>query len=288
VFRLLLRLPVALLVCLTTGLPLGRPAAAASTAAAAPAAVTTTLPCQLADERRATVVAVPDGRTLKLADGSLVRLIGIADLAFLGPGRPAAPAPAAAEAKAALAALALNQTVRLQSPAQPLDRYGRRLALAFPAESAGSASLQQTLIASGHAVVAARITVPECAAPFLAAEQAARAARLGLWADPYYDIATAERPTALAGNRGRFAIVEGRVLSVRDRGATIYVNFGRRWSSDFTVTISKRNERRFVAAGLAPKTLAGHRVRIRGWLDERGGPWIEAADPAQIEWADRH
>jgi hypothetical protein len=24
-------------------------------------------------------------------------------------------------------------------------------------------------------------------------------------------------------------------------------------------------------------------VRIRGWIEERGGPWVEAARPEQIE-----
>jgi hypothetical protein len=80
-------------------------------------------------------------------------------------------------------------------------------------------------------------------------------------------------------------VVEGTVLSVNDRGATVYVNFGRRWSEDFTVTIAKRNARNFVAAGLDPRTLAGQRVRVRGWVDERGGPWIEAIRPEQIELA---
>ena len=61
------------------------------------------------------------------------------------------------------------------------------------------------------------------------------------------------------------------------------MNFGRRWSEDFTVTIAKRNERAFSAAGLEPKSLAGRRVRIRGWIEERGGPWVEAARPEQIE-----
>ena len=76
-------------------------------------------------------------------------------------------------------------------------------------------------------------------------------------------------------------------MSVRERGATIYVNFGRRWTEDFTVTISKRNERSFTAAGFELKKLAGRRVRVRGWIEERGGPWIEAARPEQIEFADR-
>ena len=67
--------------------------------------------------------------------------------------------------------------------------------------------------------------------------------------------------------------------------ATIYVNFGRRWSEDFTVTILKRNERRFAAAGLELKKLAGRHVRVRGTVEERGGPWIEATHPEQIEIA---
>jgi DNA/RNA endonuclease YhcR with UshA esterase domain len=94
-------------------------------------------------------------------------------------------------------------------------------------------------------------------------------------------------PAAVLAERGRFTIVEGRVVSVRDSGGTIYVNFGRRWSEDFTVTIAKRNARTFTAAGLEPKTLEGRRVRIRGWIEQRGGPWIEATRPEQIELVER-
>ena len=82
-------------------------------------------------------------------------------------------------------------------------------------------------------------------------------------------------------------MVEGKILSVRESGATIYVNFGRRWSDDFTVTVQKRNERNFTAAGLELKKLAGQHVRVRGTIEERGGPWIEAARPEQIEIAER-
>jgi hypothetical protein len=122
-----------------------------------------------------------------------------------------------------------------------------------------------------------------CARALLAEEQAARAAKLGLWGEAYYVISKAEDPAEVLKDRGRFALVEGKVLSVRESGGTIYVNFGRRWSDDFTVTIAKRNERAFAAAGLQPKSLAGRRVRIRGWIEERGGPWVDAARPEQIE-----
>ena len=43
------------------------------------------------------------------------------------------------------------------------------------------------------------------------------------------------------------------MLSVRESGGTIYVNFGRRWTEDFTVTVAKRNERTFADAGPAVK-----------------------------------
>ena len=139
-----------------------------------------------------------------------------------------------------------------------------------------------------------RVGSRACAADLLKRENTARTAKLGLWSDPYYEVLDAETPTDVLAHRGRFALVEGRVLSVRESGATIYVNFGRRWSEDFTVTVLKRNERNFAAAGLDLKSLEGRRVRVQGWIEERGagggtggGPWSEAAHPEQIEAADR-
>ena len=32
----------------------------------------------------------------------------------------------------------------------------------------------------------------------------------------------------------------------------------------------------------------GRRVRIRGWVEQRGGPWVEATRPEQIELAERN
>jgi hypothetical protein len=144
------------------------------------------------------------------------------------------------------------------------------------------------MVGHGHARVAARHGERACAAALRQRERLAREAQLGLWADPYYGLRQANDPAAVARERGRFAIVEGGVVSVRESGGTLYVNFGRRWSSDFTVTIAKRQERAFAAAGLEPKRLAGHRIRVRGWIEERGGPWIEATAPEQIEVVERN
>jgi len=117
----------------------------------------------------------------------------------------------------------------------------------------------------------------------LGAENRARAAKRGLWADPNFAPLSAEDLAGLAAVRGRFALVEGKVLSVRESGATIYVNFGRRWTRDFTVTILRRLQRSFAAAGVEPKSLTGRRIRVRGFVERRGGPIIAAEVPEQIE-----
>ena len=118
---------------------------------------------------------------------------------------------------------------------------------------------------------AARAGSRTCTLELLNRERTARAAKLGLWAGSYYELLNADDPAKVLAEQGHFALVEGKVVSARESGATIYVNFGRRWSTDFTVTILKRNARSFTAAGLEPKTLAGRRIRIRGWIEERGG-----------------
>jgi hypothetical protein len=161
------------------------------------------------------------------------------------------------------------------------DRYGRTVAYAFAAD--GKRPVAQAMLAGGHARVAAQIGDPACAAELLSQERAARISKIGLWGDPQYGILDAGNLAGLVAGRGRFAVVEGKVLSVRESGGTIYMNFGRRWSQALTVTISKRQERIFSNAGRSPKALESRRLRVRGWVEVRNGPRIEASRPEQIE-----
>jgi endonuclease YncB( thermonuclease family) len=208
-----------------------------------------------------------DGRTIVLTDGREVRLAGIE---LVQQAREAA--------RSALQQLA-GKEVALRTSAPGTDRYGRLAAFAFVAGQ--DQSVQEKLVSDGHALGAPGARLPECAAALLQAEARARTAGLGIWASPARH--RADRPAEIGTERGRFALVEGRVISVREFGATIYVNFGRRWSEDFTVTVPKRSERAFTTAGLDLKKLGGRHVRVRGYVEERGGPWIEATRPEQIE-----
>jgi endonuclease YncB( thermonuclease family) len=233
------------------------------------------------------VAHVADGRTFTLDDGREVRLAGI-EVPPMPLPQESGAAPGGERARDALAAFFSGADVALrQAEPQATDRYGRISAYAFVARDGAERSAQAELVAAGLARVAARVGNRTCAAELLRRETAARTAKLGLWADAYYDLLNADSPADVLAEQGLFALVEGRVASVRESGATIYVNFGRRWTEDFTVTILKRNERTFSAAGLEPKTLAGRHIRVRGWVEERGGPWIEAARPEQIELIDR-
>jgi endonuclease YncB( thermonuclease family) len=236
--------------------------------------------CSLTAFAESRAQAAIDGRTLKLADGREVRLAGI-------------EVPPASEARAggfgsvaALDALVAEKDIVLKHLNPATDRYGRVVAWAFRRGAIGEELVAALLVAKGHARVAIAAGERACMTELMAAERLARTAKLGLWGDPRYELKRAQNPGEIATARGRFSLVEGSVLSVRDSGGVIYVNFSRRWTEDFTVTISKRNERFFIAQGLSPKALQGRRVRIRGVVEERGGPWIEAVRPEQIEVVD--
>jgi hypothetical protein len=72
-------------------------------------------------------------------------------------------------------------------------------------------------------------------------------------------------------------------LSVRASGGSIYLNFAEPWWRGFSVAIARRRERAFTAAGIVPRQLQGKRIRVRGVVEMRRGPLIEAIRPAQIE-----
>jgi endonuclease YncB( thermonuclease family) len=214
-------------------------------------------PCKLADIGQGTVASVRDGRTLLLADGREVRLAAIEVTEC---------------SRDALQSLVDNRDLRLMRLGLDQDRYGRVVAFVHVGDR--QQSIQEMLVEQGQARVADIL---------LRSERVARAARRGLWADPNFVPLRPENLARIAAAQGQFALVEGKVLSVRESGATIYLNFGRRWTRDFTVTILKRHRREFAAAGIDPKGLEGRPIRVCGWIEQRGGPVIDAVAPEQIE-----
>ena len=233
------------------------------------------------------VRAITDGRSFILEDGREIRLAAIEVPLAPAAAESGPRAEAGLAARAALESMLASQSVELRQNAAGADRYGRTLAMVYVMRDGAQQSAAHEMLARGFARVAAHVGDRPCAEELLAQERGARRAKLGLWSEPYYVIAAAENGAQLAAERGRFTVAEGNVLSVRESTGTIYLNFGRRWSQALTVTISKRDERVFAAAGVEPKKLENRRVRVRGWIEERNGPRIELTRPEQIEIAER-
>ncbi len=237
------------------------------------------------------VVRVLSGDQVLLDDGSIVRLVNI-----LAPKRPflfgkapdpsaRPPWPPAEAARKALAALVAGRSVRLSFTGLRKDRHGRWLAHLHvkPSDGGPPVWVQQRLVRAGHARVYSFVDSRACAPALLAAERAARRARLGLWRHAAYRIRSAARWRALLAYRYTFQIVEGRVLAVGRARGRIYLNFGPDWRQDFTVIVERRDARRFARAGFDLMALEGQRIRVRGWLIEKNGPAIRATHPEQIE-----
>ena len=160
------------------------------------------------------------------------------------------------------------------------DRYGRQGALVFIGES--DTPLQAVLLAQGDAMVSAEITDKDCAAALMTSEAEARRQKKGNWADPSA-IKNAESPDDILAGIGRFVVVEGKVLSVRQAGAMTYLNFGRNWTRGFAATISKRTLPAFESAGITLKSLESKRIRVRGWVEGSTGPRIDVRLVGQVE-----
>ena len=201
---------------------------------------------------------------LKLDDGRLLRLAGLD-----------APAPDLALDR--LAELWADRPLKLALLAPRPDRWGRWLAdLSAP----DGASLGDDLLRAGALRVKPDFETRDCEAGRLEVEREARERKLGLWSEPNAILAAGDAPKLAEGD-SRLTIVEGEVRRVGEGRSRVYLDFGGR--DGFTVVAPRKAEAAFQRRGLNLSSLAGHFVRVRGYLDNRFGPRIELADPWMIE-----
>lgn len=223
----------------------------------------------LAEQGEGQVVAIVDARSLRLDDGREIRLAGLE-----------IESPRQAETIAALVELVRGRHVVLRGADDTPDRYGRQPS--YVVIDGEMMSVQARLLQDGHAMVGLGIAQADCRAELMTAEAAARGAKRGHWAESG-PLTKAEDTEDLLSRSGRFTLVEGLVASVREAGNTVFLNFGRRWTRDFAVTISRRIVGPLEAAGILPKSLENKRIRVRGWIERRSGPQIGIRDVGQIE-----
>ena len=137
-----------------------------------------------------------------------------------------------------LRAIVEGVALRIAPVSDAPDRYGRTPAIVV----AEGDIVQETLLREGLALAFGTDDPLPCFDRLLAAEEQARRERRGVWAEA--SVASAF-PDALQSRIGRFAIFEGRVLSVGNRRATTYLNFGDWWRDDVTAEIAAADRKRF-------------------------------------------
>ena len=242
-------------------------------------------PCSLEQAVPVTVARVEAGLELLLDDGRRAALTG---LEF--------PAPAQG-ALALLSGWLAGKQVFLAAASASPDRWGRIPAWAFAASGEGAAaplvSIGEALLGEGLARFRPDPPAAPCAKAYLAAEQSARAQKLGLWAgadaavlDISDGAASVNQDNEAFLNRKGMTLVEGVVHSIGEARGTIYLNFGPRRARDFAVVISRRDLGMFEQSGLSPRTLIGRRLRVRGLIETSIGPRMGVSSPAQIELLD--
>ncbi len=223
------------------------------------------------DVREAEVV---DARALRLADGRMLRIAGIEPFDLYRPELEEAEPRLRRRLSELTGAGPL--AVKLVSGAP--DRYGRLPALI----EAGGALLQERLAGEGMAIAFASGDPLPCFGRILAAEATARRAGRGFWAGQTLPHAT---PAALQQQIGHFVIFEGEVISIGNRSQRTYLNFGARWTEDVTVEV-ERGDRGGFGGETGLSALAGHKVRVRGFLQAKGGPMLAIRSPMQLEVVD--
>lgn len=227
------------------------------------------------------VTFVNERLELTLADGRLLKITG------LDPPRPTPGDPDLdVNSSVKLADWLVGRDVAFRLLESRPDRWGRLAVEAFAPvgdPTSPARPLAQAALAAGLARFAPGDAARGCRTALLAAEAGARAAALGLWADPYYAVIAAGDHDGFAGKAGTSVIVEGRVIDVERSAYRTTLHFGSRRGRDFSVTILQRNTKIFAAAGMDFESFKGRMIRVRGLLDTRFGPQIEVSGPDEIE-----
>jgi micrococcal nuclease len=161
-----------------------------------------------------------------------------------------------------------------------MNRMGH--SLAHLVRASDGAWVQGSLLQLGLALVQTDQGNPEMAEQMLKLEAQARIEKIGLWENTIHILRAEETPEHI----GEFVIVEDQVESVALKNNRLYMNFGKNWKKDFTVTVSPESKRNFNKAGLNPLDWNKRTLRVRGVLDELNGPNLEIEHPGAIETID--
>ncbi len=225
------------------------------------------------------VKAVIDPLTLILENDQIIHLSGINIPGAYGQNI----SPLAVVARDILKDFLVGQRVQLyqtnNKQSGRINRMGHDLVHLERMDN--NAWAQGMLLTLGLAHVKTTASTAHLAPDMLALEAKARNEKLGIWQE--MDVLN---PANAQEANGSFAIVEGKVESVAIKKNRIYINFGKDWRRDFTVSIAPEDKRAFSNVKLDPLNWGGETIRVRGNIRDYNGPYMEINHPEAVEFID--
>lgn len=218
-----------------------------------------------------------DGDTARLADGRLVRYIGIdtpETRKKINNVWKEDFQPWAGEAKAFNRSLTEGKCVEIETDAEPVDKYGRILGYVF----IDGKLVNEELLKQGYAVLYTRPPNIRYSQRFITAQKYARENKKGLWGD--YETIDSDSAFKYVG---QIRSVQGTVRSTYRSEKCIFLNFGANWKTDFTAVIFSSSLPSFKAKGIDPAVFyKNKKVEVTGRIREYNGPEIIVNIPEEI------
>ncbi len=226
-------------------------------------------------DRRSRVDFVYDGDTIRLADGTDVRLIGVNAPEIDHDGDDDEPHAHAARRALQRLLAAGDGEIAIRRGAQPRDDHGRLLGHAYLPDGRSVAKALLTAGDALHVVVPPNTWHHRC---YARAEALARTNDKGLWRYARYR----GGPTSmLADDVGGFRVVTGRIRRVGESRRAFWLEL-----DGLTLRLPKADLRYFDDGD--PERWQGRRLRVRGWIYRVDGQRRMALrHPASVTWLEQ-
>lgn len=172
-----------------------------------------------------------------------------------------------------------------EDPVARADRFGHTLSH-FVTED--GSWIQSQMIARGLGWVSGSATSRDLILPLYKHEDLARSQGLGMWSRP--EFAVRDNDTIHENTYNSYQVYQGKLKALRTKGDYVFFNFGDNPQTDFTVSFNKKDMKPFkMRSGThsyTPVELVGHTLRVRGWVEENGGPMMVLEYHEQLEFPD--
>ncbi len=227
----------------------------------------------------AKIDTIIDAQSILLADGKIVHLLGFMYPQTLGDD----DGDIEVNGKLFLEKILPKGTeVKIWQTADPQDRENRMgHSLAHLENRKTGEWANGAVIAHGLAWVMTDKSNADLSSNLYALEELARKNKSGLWAkNSAHHILDAN--DAAKGN-GLFRIVEGRVTKASGAKNNVFINFGLDSRTDFTVMITPDIRKKLAKMGIDSLGLSGKKIRVRGWIRQWNGAFMELEAPERLE-----